>query len=267
MVGREVELKVEKRPAQPKGVVLEVENLSALNDRGVPAVRDVSFHVRGGEIVGIAGVDGNGQSELIACLTGLRKPSGGRVTVSGKDVTGQVPRRIREAGVGHIPEDRQRRGLVLNFSVAENAALGDHRGFARWGILSYRRMTELAQRIIEAFDVRPPRSDYLVRSLSGGNQQKVIVGREITRDPDLMIAAQPTRGLDVGAIEFIHRKLVAERDAGKAVLLVSMELDEVMNLSDRILVMYKGQVVAEVAGHEATEDGLGLLMMGGGSGV
>jgi ABC-type uncharacterized transport system ATPase subunit len=267
MVGREVELSVEKQPAKPGDVVLEVENLSVMNDRGLPAVRNVSFHVRRGEIVGIAGVDGNGQSELIAALTGLRRPAGGHVRVRGKDLTGQSPRTIREAGVGHIPEDRQRRGLVLNFSVAENTALGDHRSFARRGILNYGKMMDLAQQVIKAFDVRPPRSDYLARSLSGGNQQKVIVGREISRNPELMIAAQPTRGLDVGAIEFIHRKLVAERDAGKGVLLVSMELDEIMNLADRILVMYKGQVVAEVASHEATEENLGLLMMGGGSGA
>nr|WP_209465422.1 ABC transporter ATP-binding protein [Symbiobacterium terraclitae] len=267
MVGREVTLKVDKKPPEPKRVVLEVEHLHANNDRGLAAVRDVSFNVRAGEIVGIAGVDGNGQSELIACLTGLRKPTAGRVLVNGKDVTGQSPRRIREAGVGHVPEDRQKRGLVLNFTVAENAALGNHSAFARWGFMSYQRMVEVARKIIGEFDVRPPRHDYLARSLSGGNQQKVIVGREILRDPDLLIAVQPTRGLDVGAIEFIHRNLVAQRDAGRAVLLVSLELDEIMNLADRILVMYKGQVVAEVAGHEATEDQLGLLMMGGGTGA
>jgi len=230
-------------------------------------VRNVSFNVRRGEIVGIAGVDGNGQSELIAALTGLRRPAGGRILVLGKDLTGQGPRAIREAGVGHIPEDRHRRGLVLNFTVAENTALGDHRSFARRGILNYSKMFDLAQQVVQSFDVRPPRPDYFARQLSGGNQQKVIVGREITRNPELMIAAQPTRGLDVGAIEFIHRKLVAERDAGKAVLLVSMELDEIMSLADRILVMYKGEVVAEVASQDATEEHLGLLMMGGGSGA
>jgi len=263
MVGREVVLRVDKEPAKPGKVVLEVKNLHAKNDRGIEAVRDVSFTVRAGEIVGIAGVDGNGQSELVACLTGLRKPTSGTILVNGQDVTGQSPRRIRDAGVGHIPEDRQRRGLVLNFTVAENAALGDHRAYARRGWLSYPRMIQAAQHIINNFDVRPPRHDYLARSLSGGNQQKVIVGREISRNPELMIAVQPTRGLDVGAIEFIHKNLVAERDAGRAILLVSLELDEIMNLADRILVMYKGQVVAEVAGHEATEEGLGLLMMGG----
>jgi len=267
MVGREVVLRVDKKPAEPKEVVLQVEHLHAKNDRGVPAVQDVSFQVRAGEIVGIAGVDGNGQSELIACLTGLRKPTAGRVVVNGQDVTGQSPRRIREAGVGHIPEDRQKRGLVLNFTVAENAALGNHRAFARRGVLSYQKMVDEAKRVISEFDVRPPRYDYLARSLSGGNQQKVIVGREIRRNPKLLIAVQPTRGLDVGAIEFIHRNLVAERDAGRAVLLVSLELDEIMNLADRILVMYKGQVVAEVPGHEATEEKLGLLMMGGGAGA
>ncbi|MFZ5815538.1 MAG: ABC transporter ATP-binding protein [Bacillota bacterium] len=264
MVGREVELRVEKKPAAPRQPVLEVSNLSARNDRGLLALRDVSFQVRAGEIVGIAGVDGNGQSELVACLTGLRKPVGGKVMVNGRELTGRTPKEIRDAGVGHIPEDRQRRGLVLDFSVAENTALGDHRTFTRGGFLNYAGMTELAERIVQAFDVRPPRPDYQARALSGGNQQKVIVGREIMRNPNLMIAVQPTRGLDVGAIEFIHRRLVEERDNGKAVLLVSLELDEIMNLSDRILVMYKGQVVAEMARHEATEENLGQLMACGG---
>ncbi len=265
MVGREVELKVDKQEATPGAPVLEVSHLSAKNDRGLLALKDVSFQVRAGEIVGIAGVDGNGQSELIACMTGLRKPAGGTVRVNGKDLTARSPKEVREAGVGHIPEDRQRRGLVLDFSISENAALGDHRKFTRYGFLNYGKMADLAERIVKAFDVRPPEPEYMARALSGGNQQKVIVGREIMRDPDLMLAVQPTRGLDVGAIEFIHRRLVEERDNGKAVLLVSLELDEVMNLADRILVMYKGQIVAEVAGHEATEENLGLMMAGGGA--
>ncbi|MFZ5827393.1 MAG: ABC transporter ATP-binding protein [Bacillota bacterium] len=264
MVGREVELKVERKPAAPKQPVLEIAHLSAKNDRGLLALKDVSFTVRAGEIVGIAGVDGNGQSELIACVTGLRRPAGGVVKVNGQNVTAATPKQVRDAGVGHIPEDRHRRGLVLDFSISENVALGEHRKFAHWGILNYQKMRELAEKVVKAFDVRPPEPDYQARALSGGNQQKVIVGREIMRDPDLMLAVQPTRGLDVGAIEFIHRRLVAERDAGKAVLLVSLELDEVLNLADRILVMYKGQVVAEVTGEEATEENLGLLMAGGG---
>lgn len=265
MVGREVELKVDKAEAQPRQPVLEVEGLSAVNDRACMAVQDVSFTVRAGEIVGIAGVDGNGQSELIACLTGLRKPTKGKFRINGKDLTSHTPKEIRNAGVGHVPEDRHRRGLVLDFSVAENSVLGDHRKFTTGLFLNFDKMTARAKQIIEAFDVRPPEPEYMARSLSGGNQQKVIVGREIIRDPELMIAVQPTRGLDVGAIEFIHRRLVAERDNGKAVLLVSLELDEILNLADRILVMYKGQVIAEVTGEEATEENLGLLMAGGGA--
>ncbi len=265
MVGREVTLKVPKEAARPKQPVLQVEDLSAQSERGAAALRNVSFSVRAGEIVGVAGVDGNGQTELIEVLTGLRKASGGKAVLNGREITGLKPGQIRDAGVGHVPEDRQKRGLVMDFSVSENAVLGSQRKYSSWGMMNYRMMADLAQKIVEAFDVRPPRPDYQARALSGGNQQKVIVGREIMRGPDLMIAAQPTRGLDVGAIEFIHKRLVAERDAGKAVLLFSLELDEVMSLSDRILVLYKGQIVAELPAAEATEEKLGLLMAGGGT--
>jgi general nucleoside transport system ATP-binding protein len=265
MVGREVTLKVSKAEARPDKPVLEVQELSASNDRGFPAVQKVSFTVRAGEIVGIAGVDGNGQSELIEAITGLKRGAHGRVLLEGRHVLGLGPKAIREAGVGHVPEDRQKRGLVMDFSVAENAVLGSQRQYSNWGMLNFGMMRDLAQKIITAFDVRPPEPGWLARGLSGGNQQKVIVGREILRNPKLIVAVQPTRGLDVGAIEFIHRRLVQERDSGKAVLLVSLELDEVMALSDRILVMYKGQVVAEVPGAKATEEGLGLLMAGGGA--
>jgi len=264
MVGRRVMLQVPKGPANPGRVILEVQELNAVNQRGLPAVRDVSFTVRAGEIVGICGVDGNGQTELVECLTGLRRAKSGRILLNGKDLTHMNPGQIRAAGLGHIPEDRQRRGLVLDFTMSENVVLGSQRQYASWGVMNMRRMTALAQEIIKAFDVRPPEPSYRAQSLSGGNQQKVIVGREITRNPDLLVAVQPTRGLDVGAIEFIHRRLVEERDAGKAVLLVSLELDEILSLSDRILVMYKGQIVAEVPAHEATEEGLGLWMAGGG---
>jgi simple sugar transport system ATP-binding protein len=266
MVGREVVLRVDKAEAKPTRAVLQVQNLTVKNEHGFPVVDDVSFHVRAGEIVGIAGVDGNGQSPLIEAITGLHKSAKGSINLSGKEITNLGPRQIREAGVGHIPEDRQKRGLVMDFTVAENMVLGSHRKYQTWGLLNYRLMTDLAQKVIAAFDVRPPEPLYEAKSLSGGNQQKVIVGREITKAEQLTIAVQPTRGLDVGAIEFIHRRLVAERDAGKAVLLVSLELDEVMSLADRILVMYKGKIVAEVASHEATEEGLGLLMAGGGTG-
>ncbi|HYG59059.1 MAG TPA: ABC transporter ATP-binding protein [Symbiobacteriaceae bacterium] len=264
MVGRDVTLKVDKGPARPTKTVLQVQNLTVKTGQGVVAVHDVSLTARAGEIVGIAGVDGNGQTELVEAITGLKRATGGQILLNGQDITRLGPGEIREAGVGHIPEDRQRRGLVMDFSMAENVVLGAQRKYRSWGLLNYRLMTDLAHKIIEAFDVRPPRPDYEARSLSGGNQQKVIVGREITRDPDLMVAVQPTRGLDVGAIEFIHKRLVAARDAGKAVLLISLELDEVMNLADRILVMYKGQVVAEVEARDATEEGLGLMMAGGG---
>ncbi|MGE5672453.1 MAG: ABC transporter ATP-binding protein [Mycobacterium leprae] len=266
MVGRAVNLHVEKSLATPGETVLSVEHLSAQNDQGLPAVRDVSFQVRAGEIVGVAGVDGNGQSELVQVLSGLRRAAGGKVTLSGQETTHLKPGAIRAAGMGHIPEDRQRRGLVLDFSVAENAALGHHRRYASWGFLNYRLMAEAAQKVLNAFDVRPPDPEYMARALSGGNQQKLIVGREITRDPNLMVAVQPTRGLDVGAIEFIHKRLVEARDAGKAVLLVSLELDEILSLSDRILVMYKGQFVADIPAAEAREEQLGLLMAGGGTG-
>ncbi|HEY8346957.1 MAG TPA: ABC transporter ATP-binding protein [Symbiobacteriaceae bacterium] len=265
MVGRSVSLRVPKGPARPGKVVLEVQSLCAKNARGLPAVQDVSFTVRAGEIVGICGVDGNGQTELVECLTGLRRATSGHIFLNGREITRMNPRQIREAGVGHIPEDRQRRGLVLDFTMAENVVLGSQRQYASWGVMNMRRMTDLARKIIEAFDVRPPEPAYRARSLSGGNQQKVIVGREMTRDTSLLVAVQPTRGLDVGAIEFIHKQLVQARDAGKAVLLVSLELDEIMALSDRILVMYKGRIVAEVPAHEATEEGLGLWMAGGGA--
>jgi len=265
MVGRHVTLKVDKQPATPGRVVLAVQNLKMKCQVGDGEVRDISFQVRAGEIVGVAGVDGNGQSELVQALTGLRKTTGGSVRLLDQDITNRKPADVREAGLGHIPEDRQKRGLVMDFSVAENMVLGEQRKYSSWGLLQYRQMTELAQKVIAAFDVRPPEPDYAAKSLSGGNQQKVIVGREIHREPQLLVAVQPTRGLDVGAIEFIHKRLVAERDAGKAVLMISLELDEVMSLADRILVMYKGRVVAEVPGPEATEEALGLLMAGGGT--
>ncbi|HLO02869.1 MAG TPA: ABC transporter ATP-binding protein [Symbiobacteriaceae bacterium] len=263
MVGRDVTLKVEKGAANPSEVVLQVEGLSAKNHRGVEALKSVSLSVRKGEIVGIAGVDGNGQTELIECMTGLRRVAGGKVRLHGKELTGLTPGAIRDSGLGHIPEDRHARGMVLDFTVAENSILGEQRQFSRFGFLDFGRMKQRAADAIKHFDVRPPEPEYLGRKLSGGNQQKVIIGREVLRGPDFLIAAQPTRGLDVGAIEFIHKRLVAERDAGKAVLLVSLELDEVMALADRILVMYKGEVVAEMPASEATEEKLGLLMAGG----
>jgi general nucleoside transport system ATP-binding protein len=265
MVGREVLLRVEKKPADPGDVLLEVRDLHVNDDRHLAAVRDVSFVVRAGEIVGIAGVEGNGQSELIEAITGLRRAEGGQVAVAGDAVTHPSARKMLDVGVGHIPEDRQRRGLVLEFSIAENIALHDYLypPDSRWGWLFPRRLVERARQLIREFDVRGGGPNTRAGALSGGNQQKVVAAREVARDPKVLVAAQPTRGLDVGAIEFLHRRLVEERDEGRAILLVSLELDEVMSLSDRILVMYEGRVVGE-HGPDVTEEEIGLEMLGAG---
>jgi ABC-type uncharacterized transport system ATPase subunit len=265
MVGREVLLRVDKGEATPGEPVLAVEGLRVLDDRGLEAVRGVSFEVREGEIVGLAGVDGNGQSELIDALTGLRRPTDGRVSVGGRDVTGARARTVLDLGVGHIPEDRQRRGLVLDFTLAENLALHDYRDEpdSRFGWLFPRRMVARALRLLREFDVRGGTPQTRAAALTGGNQQKVVIARELARDPRVLIAAQPTRGLDVGAIEYVHRRLVEARDKGKAVLLVSLELDEILSLADRILVVYEGRIVGEY-GPDVTEEELGVAMTGGG---
>jgi general nucleoside transport system ATP-binding protein len=264
MVGREVLLRVEKTPAQPAEPLLTVENLTVLDDRNLEAVRDVSFEVRAGEIVGIAGVDGNGQTELIDALTGLRKAASGRVVVAGKDVTNESARAALDAGLGHIPEDRHRRGLVLDFTLAENIALHDYREppDSRFGWLYPSRLIARARRLLKEFDVRGGGPVTRASALSGGNQQKVVVAREVSRDPRVLLAAQPTRGLDVGAIEFVHRRLVEERDEGRAVLLVSLELEEILSLADRILVIYEGRIVGEYS-PDATPEELGIAMTGG----
>ncbi|WP_311837363.1 ABC transporter ATP-binding protein [Brevibacillus aydinogluensis] len=265
MVGREVTFKVDKKPPQPKEVILSVENVTAMGNRGVNALNGISFEVRAGEILGIAGVDGNGQSELIEVLTGLRKASGGRVLLKGQDITNRLPREISEAGLSHIPEDRHKRGLVLDFTMSENMVLETyfHPRFNKNGFLDYAAIDKHASKLIEEFDVRTPSIHTKARALSGGNQQKAIIAREVDKDPDLLIAAQPTRGLDVGAIEFIHKRLVEQRDKGKAVLLISLELDEVINVSDRIAVIYEGQIVGIVDAKSTTEQELGLMMSGG----
>jgi simple sugar transport system ATP-binding protein len=267
MVGRDVLLRVEKPEHKVGEALLKVEGLSALDDRELPAVRDVSFEVRAGEIVAIAGVDANGQSELIEVLTGLRKPTGGTVTVDGKDVTGASPRDVQDAGLGHIAEDRHRRGLVLDFSLAENVFLREYRkpGNTRFGLMSPRRMADRARGLLKDYDVRGGGTDTRAASLSGGNQQKVVIARELHADPQVLIAAQPTRGLDVGAIEFVHRRLVEQRDQGRAILLVSLELEEVRSLADRVLVIYEGAIVAELP-PSATEEDFGVAMTGGGRG-
>jgi ABC-type uncharacterized transport system ATPase subunit len=264
MVGRDVVLTVEKSPAEPGDPLLAVDDLRVDDERGLEAVRGVSFQVRAGEIVGIAGVDGNGQSELIDAITGLRKPKEGRIRVGDKDVTHESPRGSLDAGVGHIPEDRQRRGLVLDFNLAENIALHDYREEpeSRYGWLFPKQLIVRAKKLLVEFDVRGGGPLTPASSLSGGNQQKVIVAREVSRDPRVLVAAQPTRGLDVGAIEFVHRRLIGERDEGRAILLVSFELDEVMSLSDRILVLYEGEIVAEFT-PDVSEEEIGFAMLGG----
>src|SRR5438477_4899053 len=265
MVGREVLLRVEKPPATPGEPILEVKDLEVLDSRGLPAVRGMSFQVLAGEIVGVAGVDGNGQTELIEAITGLRKPAAGTIEIAGREISRASAREMLDAGVGHIPEDRQRRGLVLEFSIAENVALHDYcfEPESRWGWLYPQRMIERATTLIRDFDVRGGGPRTRAGALSGGNQQKVVLAREIERDPKVLIAAQPTRGLDVGAIEFVHRRLIEERDEGRAILLVSLELDEILSLSDRILVIYEGRIVGEYS-PAVTEEELGVAMTGGG---
>jgi general nucleoside transport system ATP-binding protein len=265
MVGREVLLRVDKRPAAPADSMLQVEDLHVFDDRGLEKVRGVSFNVRAREIVAIAGVDGNGQTELIDALTGLLRPASGTVTVAGQSADlGATAREMLDLGVGHIPEDRQRRGLVLEFSIAENIALHDYNAqpAARWGWLYPNRLVTRAAQLIKDFDVRGGGPKTPGGALSGGNQQKVVVAREVARNPKVLIAAQPTRGLDVGAIEYVHRRLVAERDEGRAVLLVSLELDEVLSLADRIMVMFEGEIVGEYT-PDVSEEELGIAMTGG----
>jgi general nucleoside transport system ATP-binding protein len=265
MVGREVLLRVDKAPAAPADSLLQVEDLHVFDDRGLEKVRGVSFNVRAREIVAIAGVDGNGQTELIDALTGLLRPASGTVTVAGRPADrGATAREMLDLGVGHIPEDRQRRGLVLEFSIAENIALHDYcnEPASRAGWLYPKRLIDRAAQLIKDFDVRGGGPKTLGGALSGGNQQKVVVAREVARNPKVLIAAQPTRGLDVGAIEYVHRRLVAERDAGRAVLLVSLELDEVLSLADRILVIFEGEIVGEYM-PDVSEEELGIAMTGG----
>ena len=266
MVGREVLLRVDKKPARPGAVVMRVENVTASSDRGVPALKGVSFELRQGEILGIAGVEGNGQSELMEVLAGTRKTTGGHVLLGDRDITTYDARTERDAGVAFIPEDRRGTGLVLSFSIAENSILGRERSSRfSWNalVLKLVAIREWARRLVKEFDVRTPSIDVAARNLSGGNQQKVIVAREMGSKPKVLLAAQPTRGVDIGAIEFIHRRIVQERDEGTAVLLVSAELDEVRSLSDRIAVMYEGRIVS-IESPDTPEERLGLLMTGGG---
>ncbi|GAB1767109.1 ABC transporter ATP-binding protein [Priestia megaterium] len=265
MVGREVHFKTEKKTATPKEAVLTIKELVVEDSRGVEAVSSLDLSVRAGEIVGIAGVDGNGQTELIEAITGLRKIKSGSVTLKNQELSTLSTRKITESGVGHIPQDRHKHGLVLDYTIGENIGLQTYyqKPMSKSGILNYKELYKKAKELIAEYDVRTPSEYTQARSLSGGNQQKAIIAREVDRSPELLIAAQPTRGLDVGAIEFIHKKLIEERDKGRAVLLVSLELDEVMNLSDRIAVIYEGKIVDIVDPKETNEQELGLLMAGG----
>jgi len=266
MVGRKVNLQVEKKDVQQGEVIFKTQNLSVKNKlTSKMVVNNVSLNVHAGEIVCIAGIDGNGQSELVYALTGLIHPDSGTIELKGKDITQSTIRERNIGGIGHIPEDRHKHGLVLDYNLAYNLVLQSYftPQFQNHGFLKYDEIYKYADTLIDKFDIRSGQGTRTItRSMSGGNQQKAIVAREIDRDPDLLIAVQPTRGLDVGAIEYIHKKLVAERDEGKGILLVSLELDEVMNVSDRILVIYEGEIVAELDPKTVTVQELGLYMAG-----
>ncbi|MEW9077310.1 ABC transporter ATP-binding protein [Terrisporobacter glycolicus] len=274
MVGREVNFKVDKKEARSTKTVLSIRDLVVKDNRRIRVVDGLSLEVKAGEILGIAGIDGNGQSELVEALTGLRKVESGLIEINGQTVVNNKPKQIFKKGIKNIPEDRQKRGLVLDYTVAENIVLQNYKEnkYSKNGILNTEAINKKAEEIIKRFDVRPNDLNAKARGLSGGNQQKVIIGREVTNieasrenshEPQLLIATQPTRGLDVGAIEFVHKSLVAQRDAGNGVLLVSLELDEVMNVSDRIAVIYEGKIVGILDAKDADENTLGMMMAGG----
>ena len=265
MVGRSVSFKTEKQEAQPKEVILSIKDLVVNENRGVPAVKNLSLDVRAGEIVGIAGIDGNGQSELIQAITGLRKIESGSVELKGQSIVGLHPRQITEMSVGHVPEDRHRDGLVLDMMISENIALQTYykEPLSKKGILNYTNIIGYAKQLMQEFDVRAASEIVPASALSGGNQQKAIIAREVDRNPDLLIVSQPTRGLDVGAIEYIHKRLIQERDNGKAVLVVSFELDEILNVSDRIAVIHDGKIQGIVTPETTNKQELGVLMAGG----
>ncbi|MFH1689340.1 MAG: ABC transporter ATP-binding protein [Candidatus Eisenbacteria bacterium] len=265
MVGRDVLLRVTREEASPGGPVLQVRGLSAAGRKGSLVLDGINLEVRSGEVLGIAGVQGNGQTELVEVIAGLKKASAGSVAVCGNETTNRSPRQVRNLGVAHIPEDRQARGLVLGFTIAENLVLGRHhrRPFSSRGLLSLDAIRVHAERLIEEHDLRPADPDADAGHLSGGNQQKLIVAREFDGGPALLIASQPTRGVDIGAIEFVHTSLLRMRDRGAAILLISAELTEIMTLSDRIAVMFGGRIVAEFEGGAVGEEELGVAMTGG----
>ncbi|MUT67677.1 ABC transporter ATP-binding protein [Paenibacillus sp. NEAU-GSW1] len=262
MVGRDVNFKVEKLVQPPGQVILEVEELRKKGDHSHPVLDGISFQVRSGEILGIAGVDGNGQSELVQAITGMISVDSGTVKLNGSDITNRSPRQVALAGVSHIPEDRHKHGLVLDFTLSENMILGSYHEpqFGKRGFIDYKAMDTLASRLVEEFDVRGSGIQAKARSLSGGNQQKAIIARELSRNPDLLIAVQPTRGLDIGAIEYVHKRLIEARNAGKAILLISFELDELYALSDRIAVIFEGKLTGEADVHNRNDQELGLMM-------
>lgn len=265
MVGRHVNFKVDKKESTPGETVLKIDGVSAKNNRKVMALKNFSIEVRKGEIVGIAGVDGNGQSELVEAITGLRKVESGNILINGEEITNAPIRKRIQKGIGHIPEDRQKRGLVLDYRLDSNMVLEIYNRppFAKNGLLNFSEIRKYAEDIFKNFDVRSGEGGAsLARTLSGGNQQKAIIGREIGLDPDLLIAVQPTRGLDVGSIEYIHKRLIEHRDRGKAVLLISLELDEVLKLSDRIAIINNGELVGTVQASETNENEVGLMMAG-----
>lgn len=268
MVGRNVNLHVDKKPSKPGEVLLSIRDLHVKDERGIEQVNGLNLEVRAGEIVGLAGIDGNGQRELADAINALVKPESGTIAIRGEEIQATTPRNVINHSVATIPSDRQRWGLVLPFSVAENTVLERH-GEERFGkgiSLDYSKVNEFAKELVEEFDIRPAGCfDHAAGGLSGGNQQKVIIAREVSGEPDVLIAIQPTRGLDVGAIEFVHKALIRERDRGAAILLISLELDEVMDVSDRIAVIYAGQIVGEFEQGAITEEQAGLLMAGGGA--
>lgn len=265
MVGRQVSFKVEKCDANPGEEVLKIENLNVKNNKKVLGLKDFSLNVRKGEIVGIAGVEGNGQTELVEAITGMREVESGSIFFNGKDITKTSIRDRIDDGIAHIPEDRHKRGLILDYTMEDNMVLKVYKNepFSKNGLINRSKITEYADNIIETFDVRAGEGGKsMARSLSGGNQQKGIIGREVQSDPDLLIAVQPTRGLDVGSIEYIHKRLVEQRDNGKAVLLVSLELDEILNVSDRIAIVNNGELIGIVNASETDENEVGLMMAG-----
>lgn len=265
MVGRPVTFKVAKKPSTPKETILKVENLSVLNNKKTLGLKNFSLEVRAGEIIGVAGVEGNGQTELVEAITGLRKIESGKISIGGTDITNYSIRKRTLEGIGHIPEDRHKHGLVLDYTMEDNMVLQVYKQqpFSKFGFLNRKAIHEYSEKIIKAFDVRSGEGGAsLARSLSGGNQQKGVIGREMEREPQLLIAVQPTRGLDVGSIEYIHKRLIEHRDAGHAVLLVSLELDEVMNVSDRIAVVNNGELIGIVNAAETNENEIGLMMAG-----